>query len=94
MVTINELASLLLIKHNSAVGLVDRLESEGLVKRSIAPEDRRKVNVRLTRKGVRVFERLAVAHRDELQRIGPKLSEFLEYFSQPAGHASTTRPSR
>jgi len=93
-VTINELASLLLIKHNSAVGLVDRLESEGLVKRSIAPEDRRKVNVRLTRKGVRVFERLAVAHRDELQRIGPKLSEFLEYFSRPPGHESTTPPSR
>jgi hypothetical protein len=43
---------------------------------------------------VRVFERLAVAHRDELQRIGPKLSEFLEYFSRPPGHGSTTPPSR
>jgi DNA-binding MarR family transcriptional regulator len=81
-VTINELAGLLLIKHNSAVGLVDRLESEGLVKRSIAPEDRRKVNVRLTRKGARVFERLAAVHRDELRRIGPKLGEFLKYFSR------------
>jgi DNA-binding MarR family transcriptional regulator len=87
-VTINELAGLLLIKHNSAVGLVDRLESEGLVKRSIAAEDRRKVNVRLTRKGARVFERLAAAHRDELQRIGPKLSEFLEYFSRQTGQAA------
>jgi DNA-binding MarR family transcriptional regulator len=87
--TINELANVLLIKHNSAVGLVDRLESEGLVKRSIAPEDRRKVNVRLTRKGVRVFERLAVVHRDELRRIGPKLGEFLEYFSQQARQSAT-----
>jgi DNA-binding MarR family transcriptional regulator len=87
-VTINELASLLLIKHNSAVGLVDRLESEGLVKRSTAAEDRRKVNVRLTRKGVRVFERLAAAHRDELQRIGPKLSEFLEYFARETAQAA------
>jgi len=85
--TINELANVLLIKHNSAVGLVDRLESEGLVRRSVAPEDRRKVNVRLTRKGVRVFERLAVAHRDELRRIGPRLGEFLEYFSQQTRHA-------
>jgi len=90
-VTINELANLLLIKHNSAVGLVDRLESEGLVRRSIAPEDRRKVNVRLTRKGVRVFERLATVHRDELRRIGPKLTEFFEYFSQ---QASAKRPDR
>jgi DNA-binding MarR family transcriptional regulator len=87
-VTINELASLLLIKHNSAVGLVDRLESEGLVKRSTAAEDRRKVNVRLTRKGVRVFERLAVAHREELQRIGPQLSEFLEYFARETAQAA------
>ena len=92
-VTINELAGLLLIKHNSAVGLVDRLESEGLVKRSIAAEDRRKVNVRLTRKGARVFERLAAAHRDELQRIGPKLSEFLEYFSRQSGQGAAS-PSR
>jgi len=86
-VTINELAKLLLIKHNSAVGLVDRLESEGLVRRSVAPEDRRKVNVRLTRKGVRVFERLATAHRDELRRIGPELTEFFVYFSQQAPSA-------
>src|SRR5690349_21856592 len=83
-VTINELAKLLLIKHNSAVGLVDRLESEGLVRRSVAPEDRRKVNVRLTRKGVRVFERLAAVHRDELRRIGPRLAEFFVYFSEKA----------
>ncbi len=86
--TINELANLLLIKHNSAVGLVDRLESEGLVRRSIALEDRRKVNVRLTRKGVRVFERLAAVHRDELRRIGPRLGEFLEYFSQQTRRAA------
>lgn len=85
MVTINELAQLLLIKHNSAVGLVDRLEAEGLVRRSTAPEDRRKVNLRLTAKGKRIFERLAVAHRDELRRIGPHLGEFLQYFSQPRG---------
>ena len=88
VVTINELAHLLLIKHNSAVGLVDRLEAEGLVKRAIAPEDRRKVNLRLTRKGARVFEQLAAVHRDELRRIGPKLSEFLDYFSQHPAHAT------
>jgi DNA-binding MarR family transcriptional regulator len=82
VVTINELAHLLLIKHNSAVGLVDRLEAEGLVKRSTDAADRRKVNLRLTAKGARIFKQLAVAHRDELRRIGPRLAEFLEYFSQ------------
>jgi DNA-binding MarR family transcriptional regulator len=91
--TINELASVLLIKHNSAVGLVDRLELEGLVRRSIAPEDRRKVNVRLTRKGVRVLERLAAVHRGELRRIGPKLAGFFEYFSHQA-RLATSRSRR
>jgi DNA-binding MarR family transcriptional regulator len=81
-VTINELAHQLLIKHNSAVGLADRLESEGLVKRSVDPGDRRKVNLRLTARGTRIFERLAAAHREELRRIGPELAEFLHYFSR------------
>lgn len=80
-VTINELAHLLLIKHNSAVGLVDRLEAEGLLKRSVDAADRRKVNLRLTPRGSRIFERLAAAHREELRRIGPELAEFLDYFS-------------
>jgi DNA-binding MarR family transcriptional regulator len=88
-VTINELAHLLLIKHNSAVGLVDRLEAEGLVKRSADAEDRRKVNLRLTARGSRIFERLATAHREELRRIGPELAEFLEYFAQPPEHETT-----
>ena len=82
-VTINELAQLLLIKHNSAVGLVDRLEAEGLVKRSVDAADRRKVNLRLTARGSRIFERLAAAHREELRRIGPELAEFLESFAAP-----------
>ena len=88
VVTINELAHQLLIKHNSAVGVVDRLEKEGLVTRKTAPEDRRKVNLRLTAKGARVFEKLAAAHRLELQRMAPELARFLAYFSRPPGEAS------
>ena len=91
--TIRELARQLLIKHNSAVGLVDRLENARLVTSRVAPEDRRKVNLRLTRKGARVFEQLVAVHRDELRRIGPKLSEFLDYFSQHPAHA-TARAGR
>ena len=87
-VTINELAQQLLIKHNSAVGLVDRLENEGLVTRKTALEDRRKVNVKLTAKGSRIFGKLAAAHRLELQRVGPDLSRFLAYFSRPPGEAA------
>ena len=86
--TINELANQLLIKHNSAVGLVDRLEEEGLVTRKTALDDRRKVNIRLTAKGARIFRKLATEHRLELQRFGPDLSRFLAYFSQPPGEVA------
>lgn len=87
VVTINELARQLLIKHNSAVGLVDRLEEEGLVARKTALDDRRKVNIRLTAKGARIFRKLATEHRLELQRFGPVLANFLVYFSQAPGQA-------
>ncbi len=78
-IAISELAEQLLIKHNSAVGLVDRLEAEGLVRRQPSTADRRKVDIVLTSKGTRRFERLARTHHAELARIGPQLREFLEY---------------
>lgn len=76
-VTINDLAQQLLIRHNSAVGLVDRLSSQGLVAREPAPEDGRKVYLRLTAKGDRLLERLAEVHREELRRIAPQLEALL-----------------
>jgi DNA-binding MarR family transcriptional regulator len=77
-VTINDLAEQLMVRHNSAVGLVDRLSRQRLVAREPAPEDRRKVYLRLTAKGARVLERLAEVHREELHRIGPQLEELLQ----------------
>lgn len=90
-VTINALARTLLIKHNSAVGLVDRLQDEGLVTRKTATDDRRKVNLHLTARGVRTFEKLAAAHRTELTRLGPQLAEYLDYFSRTPGRLAGAR---
>ncbi len=87
-VTINDLAGQLMIKHNSAVGLVDRLEEEGLIVRRVARDDRRKVNLILTPKGSRTFEKLASAHRAELERIGPRLSGFFDRFAGSGGARS------
>jgi DNA-binding MarR family transcriptional regulator len=75
--TINDLAQQLLIRHNSAVGLVDRLTAQGLVAREPSPQDGRKVYLRLTAKGDRVLEKLAEVHREELRRIGPQLEALL-----------------
>ncbi|HZQ75190.1 MAG TPA: MarR family transcriptional regulator [Burkholderiales bacterium] len=75
-VTINDLAQQLLIKHNSAVGLVDRLVEEHLVVRQPSTADRRKVELRLTERGRHLLARLAAAHRQELRRIGPIMKRF------------------
>ena len=76
-ITINDLARQLLIKHNSAVGLVDRLAREGLVKRAVSATDRRKVELQLSARGRQVLARLAAMHRRELERIGPELKRLI-----------------
>ena len=81
--SISELASQLLVKHHSAVGLVDRLEEQGLVRREPSLSDRRKVVVRLTTRGARVFGKLAAMHKAELRRIGPGWARFIKILSRP-----------
>lgn len=77
-VSINDLARELLIRHNSAVGLVDRLASEGLVLRRASKVDRRKVELELSARGRRVLAGLAAVHRAELERIGPMLEGLIK----------------
>jgi DNA-binding MarR family transcriptional regulator len=85
LVTISDLAAQMLIKHHSAVGMVNRLEELGLVRREQDSGDRRKVGLRLTANGMRVFDRLAAVHRVELRRIGRDLSRFLGHFARVSG---------
>jgi DNA-binding MarR family transcriptional regulator len=81
-VTINDLAQQLLIKHNSAVELVDRLAREGLAVRQPSSADRRKVELRLTARGRQVLAKLAAMHRTELHRVGPLLGRFFAELSR------------
>jgi len=76
-ITIGELAERLQVAHHSAVGLVDRLVANDLMIREVGEEDRRQVYVSLTERGNEVVEGLTVAHRDELQRMAPRLRMFL-----------------
>lgn len=77
-VTIGELAGQMCIAHHSAVGLVDRMEELHLVRRVPAREDRRRVHVRLSTKGLRLLEKLYRVHREELGTCGPRLSTLLQ----------------
>ena len=80
--TVTVLSQWLLIKHNSAVGLVDRIAQLGLVARRPSEHDRRSVVVDLTPAGRRVLNRLAILHRRELQRIAPELGRYFRHFAK------------
>ncbi len=77
-VTVGELAERLQLRHHSAVGLIDRLVSEKFVTREPSAEDRRHVLIQLTTRGEKILEKLTSAHRAQLKRIGPKISQLLE----------------
>jgi DNA-binding MarR family transcriptional regulator len=84
MLTIGELAQRLRIHHHSAVGLADRLEALGLVKRTADPDDRRRVHVAPTAKGESRVAQLAAVHRDELQQTAVMLRTLLDRLAPPA----------
>jgi DNA-binding MarR family transcriptional regulator len=84
--TVSELARHLLIKHHSAVGLVDRLQDQGHLLRRPSPLDGRKVELRLTAKGTRVLGRLADLHRHELAQAGPQLMALLAQITPATEH--------
>jgi len=76
--TIGVLAERLQIQHHSAVGLVDRLEAEGLLRRTSSRADRREVLLRVTRHGTRLLNELSLSHRAELRSAGRALLRALE----------------
>src|SRR5579859_2310619 len=76
--TVGELAEELLIRPHSAVGLVTRLEKQGLVTRERSASDRRQVFVALTPRGVELLSGLAAAHKDELRKAVPALRALIE----------------
>ncbi|MDQ2733948.1 MAG: MarR family transcriptional regulator [Pseudomonadota bacterium] len=87
-VTMTALSQALIIKHNSAVGLIDRIEQLGLVTRRHPESDRRSVVVELTPRGRRIVGRLASQHRIELQRVAGKLGRHAGQFAKPVAEAA------
>jgi len=76
--TIRDTAGYLQLKHHSVVGLVDRAEDLGLVRRARDAEDHRVVRLHLTAKGTVALERLSALHIQELSRLGPTLRTLWE----------------
>jgi DNA-binding MarR family transcriptional regulator len=76
--TIREIASRLYLQHHSAVELANRLESTGAIARDPGSEDKREVWIRLTPRGRALLRKLALAHRNELEKSGPELARALQ----------------
>jgi len=81
-VTIAYVAERLGLKHNSAVELVDRSESEGLLVRTKDAADKRRAILRLTRKGKLILGRLSDDHARELNELAPRLAKTLKNLSR------------
>ncbi len=63
------IADYLQLRHHSAVGLIDRADAAGLVRRASDPHDRRLAHVQLRAKGARVLEQLIALHVSELRSL-------------------------
>jgi DNA-binding MarR family transcriptional regulator len=73
-ITLSEVGEKLFVTCGNITGLVDRLEESGYVVREPHPTDRRALLAKLTPQGRAVFEELAPAHGDRIQRIMSCLS--------------------
>ena len=76
--TIQVLAQRLMLKHNSTVELIDRLEMHGCLRRSQSRQDRRCILVKLLPRGKQLVERVARERLTELRGGGEALSDALD----------------
>jgi DNA-binding MarR family transcriptional regulator len=76
--TIADVARALLVRHHSAVGLVDRTQDLGLIERRRDPDDQRLVRLALTPLGHDRVNALAQAHLKELRQLAEVLGALLD----------------
>lgn len=76
--TIGDVADHLLLRHHSAVELVNRAQAAGLIERQRDSADGRIVRLRLTAKGEQCLEQLTALHVAELQQLGPLLQHVID----------------
>jgi DNA-binding MarR family transcriptional regulator len=74
---VGDIAAYLLLRPHSAVELVDRAETAGLVQRVRDGDDGRIVRVRLTADGDRIVQRLTRAHLNRLRELATVLDELV-----------------
>ena len=71
--TVGDVAGYLMLRHHSAVGLVDRAEKAGLITRRQDPANLSVVRLQLSEQGARLLEALSEQHLDELAHLAPTM---------------------
>jgi DNA-binding MarR family transcriptional regulator len=91
--TVTELAEHLLLRHHSVVGLLDRAESAGLVRREVDAVDKRRVRVVLEARGEQALAQLTALHLDELHELATSLRRVVDHVGTDEGarHVSGAR---
>jgi DNA-binding MarR family transcriptional regulator len=79
--SVGELADFLLVKHHTAVELIDRMAKAGLLKRFRDGADGRRILVTLTRKGEQRLSNVAEVNWQELRSRRLALPRILKSFS-------------
>jgi DNA-binding MarR family transcriptional regulator len=85
--TIKELAEFLQERHNAVVGLVQRAERRGLVRKSPDEGDRRTIRVSLLPEGERLLRQLSRLHQQEIRKFQQGLAS--EFDSAPPTRSRT-----
>jgi DNA-binding MarR family transcriptional regulator len=75
--TIRDLSERLQVKHNTAVGIVNKLEAMSLLRREPGVLDRRQVFLKLLPKGEQLLAGVAAIHREEMRMRSPEMIEAL-----------------
>jgi DNA-binding MarR family transcriptional regulator len=94
--TVSEIADYLVLRHHSAVGLIDRAEADGLVKRNADARSKSVVRITLTPVGVDKLDGLAEAHLEELAHLAPTMQALwraLDGADGPSVRAAAAQPS-
>lgn len=74
-VTMSELSRMLLVSNGNATAVVDRLEADGMVRRTPSETDRRTVYVAMTPEGIAAFETMASGHEAEVDKLFAGVTE-------------------
>jgi DNA-binding MarR family transcriptional regulator len=76
--TVSDIAGYLVVRHHSAIGLINRAQDGGLLQRRTDDDDQRVVRLSITPLGQRRVDAMAAAHIEELRRLAPLLDALLE----------------